>query len=251
MIDTNSAFSESNVPAYFQDAYLWEQATPVLVRDVGEGYPADIRLKSRTKETGKGVITGSVTEGGPKKRKGPGDPEGGVEILLMDPGEGVPDDYTYTDSNGVFRFRDVALGKYEVMPEIAGYKITSKELELTKENPRADSIDFSKDSSNRQITAIFYNYSKFNTGKLTVYPNPVRDYLSVDYTSVKPGMVDVKLYNSLGQEKLHAAHSARPGKNTFRMDVCHLKEGLYFLEFRMIDAYGERKRATLKVPVAR
>lgn len=72
--------------------------------------------------------------------------------------------------------------------------------------------------------------------QISIYPNPVRDYLTVNYNTNQA--YDIAVYNSLG--KLLTTYEK--AKSNFQVPVEHLANGLYFISVK--DESG--KKATLK-----
>ena len=53
----------------------------------------------------------------------------------------LPDDITYTDSNGYYEFKNLSYGRYHINPAKTGFKIGEKNVFLSEENPERR-VDF-------------------------------------------------------------------------------------------------------------
>jgi len=64
-----------------------------------------------------------------------------------------------------------------------------------------------------------------------VYPNPVKDFVTVEIQSEISGTIQVNLYNILGTEvKKFDSFSLQTGDQQFKIDLSFLKTGVYFLK---------------------
>lgn len=63
----------------------------------------------------------------------------------------------------------------------------------------------------------------FDKASLSVYPNPSKDILNVNYKSV---ITDIKIYNLLGQE----VYSSKINKSDFQLNISHLSSGAYVVK---------------------
>ena len=81
----------------------------------------------------------------------------------------LPDEITYTDSNGYYEFENLKYGRYHISPNTNGFHITDKNVLLTQENPEVI-IDFIAvkgiDNMNAKFSNILLNtlqyYSVFS-----------------------------------------------------------------------------------------
>lgn len=64
-----------------------------------------------------------------------------------------------------------------------------------------------------------------------VYPNPVKDYITVDLTANSPGNIEVSLINILGTEvKKWTEFSLNQGDQKVKLDLSEFKSGVYILK---------------------
>lgn len=93
-------------------------------------------------------------------------------------------------------------------------------VEDTSEDEIASSygqaLDFTLNIANLSTVA-------FDKASLSVYPNPSKDILIVNY---KSEINDIKIYNLLGQEVL----SSKMNKSDFQLNISHLSSGAYVVK---------------------
>jgi hypothetical protein len=71
--------------------------------------------------------------------------------------------------------------------------------------------------------------SSFSINK--VYPNPVKDFVTVELQSEVTGTIQVSLFNILGTEvKKWETQSLFNGEQKLRLDLSQLKSGIYILK---------------------
>ena len=67
-----------------------------------------------------------------------------------------------------------------------------------------------------------------------IFPNPVKDIVTVDVNTVSPGNIQVSLYNILGTEvKKFEPIYLSLGEQQFQLDLSILKQGIYILKVNM------------------
>jgi hypothetical protein len=71
------------------------------------------------------------------------------------------------------------------------------------------------------------------------YPNPARDILDFQFYSVKPGPVDVEVYDRSGRSVMQAAEKCHAGVNRASLSLDRLAAGAYILTIRQ----GETARS--------
>jgi Secretion system C-terminal sorting domain/ASPIC and UnbV/Ig-like domain CHU_C associated/FG-GAP-like repeat len=66
---------------------------------------------------------------------------------------------------------------------------------------------------------------------MNVYPNPSKDVVTIDYTSVISTNMQVRLLDATGRVVLTSNQSTHSGSNKFQMDLTAVAAGIYNLEF--------------------
>lgn len=66
----------------------------------------------------------------------------------------------------------------------------------------------------------------------TLYPNPVKDYVTLMMETKESGAYSFNIYNLTGQKMLSEIINVQSGKVTKQFDATHLNAGMYFLEMK-------------------
>jgi len=84
----------------------------------------------------------------------------------------------------------------------------------------------------------------FNLGQN--YPNPFNQSTKIDFNLMKPGKVDLKIYNITGQlvQEINRVYESN-GFHTIHWYARELSSGIYFYQLKVGDAFSELKKAVL------
>ena len=80
--------------------------------------------------------------------------------------------------------------------------------------------------------------------QISLYPNPVRDHVKVEYNATASGIVTINILNIIGKNVLSIKNSVDPGMNIFSLNTSELPEGIYLFE---IENNGELLRSKFMV----
>lgn len=80
-----------------------------------------------------------------------------------------------------------------------------------------------------------------NNRALTLYPNPVQDYLHVHYTSTILEIVYLQIIDIKGNIILQQSFKSRPGLNTYPIEVNQLTSGFYIVQLRNLSKIESTK----------
>jgi hypothetical protein len=79
------------------------------------------------------------------------------------------------------------------------------------------------------------------------YPNPFNPVTEINYSIVKPGVVNLSLYNVLGQQvKVLVNGMLSPGKYSYRLDCSDLSSGIYFYRLEASEFSDVKKMVLVK-----
>ena len=82
------------------------------------------------------------------------------------------------------------------------------------------------------VSGIISENQSFSIKK--IFPNPVKDIVTVDVNTVSSGNIQVSLYNILGTEvKKFEPIYLSMGEQQFQLDLSILKQGIYILKVNM------------------
>ena len=223
------------LPGYYPDGDDWQGALVLnadsIVKNLNYVIP---NFQTYNTGTVLGAIYGVVYQGSDETynasifdtlwfdipTKDVGDPARNITVLLYDENQN-PLDFDLTDETGGFRFEFLDYGTYYFRVEKAGSLSTLIEVILSAGNPVADNFVFTLNDGN--ITGINRISS---SSSIHVYPNPVKETLTIEATELK----SLRLFDFMGQS-LNIDPEAKFGhSNTTRLNLIHLSAGVYLLE---------------------
>ncbi len=229
--DTASSIGDQFIPTYHKSTIFWLNAEMITATSNGKTFNADIDLVSPDDAKGPGSISGKIIQAGPGKRKGPGDPQGGIEVLALND-QGNPADFAYSNAEGRYKFDSLPLGQYTVHVEITGFDVNRKNVNLDSQSPRSDSLTFQIDKENDSVysTNIKPQNKVSAIRSMEVYPIPAQNIVSVNFESKVDQSLIFNLKNNKGQTAKKQDWEVKNGLNQFQLDVSDLEPGFYFLQ---------------------
>ena len=195
-LNPNDPDYQNFFPTYFagsspifgaSSSLFWSQAMTVPILTPDTIFFVQLNMIPGNNPGGPGFIGGLISQGA-NKTTGPGDGIENVLVLLLDNNDN-PVDYTYSDNDGKFEFASIPYGDYKVYTEVSG--LTTQEVFVTvdAQNPKVDLVDVIISSSGVNGTVGVRNVSIAN--KLAVYPNPVKDNLTIDLGEGQNGTIQI------------------------------------------------------------
>ncbi len=167
----SSVFYGSYLPTYYGDAFMWEDALPIVLGDPQSPYNINLISLDST-GYGDGLISGQLVTDGksvlPSQQ----------EVLLLNATD-EPVALTVTDDQGVFGFAYLPFGVYKINPVITGFTTYPAVVELSG---ASNSTMVVMEINGHTITGI--EEAKSQVISPTVYPNPTSDHINVVF---KPG----------------------------------------------------------------
>jgi hypothetical protein len=76
--------------------------------------------------------------------------------------------------------------------------------------------------------------SEFEENKISIYPNPAKDYLSIQFNTNLDSNYTIKIYNNVGQLVRTEKQNSNTSETT--LSISDLSSGLYFIKFE--DSFG-------------
>ena len=121
-----------------------------------------------------------------------------------------------------------------------------------------DSISFFMTSSDNGMwgmnTPAFFSIDNFTTGQgvgiaenssfqsINLFPNPVNDFLNINFKTEQPVEISIHIYNSLGRLVKEEKINFMDGNNNYSIDLNNLNSGLYFIEIA-----GDNRKQNFKL----
>ncbi|MCB2213522.1 T9SS type A sorting domain-containing protein [bacterium] len=171
------------------------------------------------------------------------DPANPVEVSFLDlPGTGMDLWYdqgmVYTE--GPFGYLSVVDVQDPQNPTIAGYYDTGTRVRSVRTNAGLIFANNQRQLNVFELMTVTATVAQAGTDTpvaaeyelLSAYPNPFNAMVSVTVLLPSAGLVNVKLYNMLGQQVLGRAVQGQGGYQTVSVDASHLSSGAYVLEVR-------------------
>ena len=86
------------------------------------------------------------------------------------------------------------------------------------------------------------NKASINNSSISIYPNPAKDYINIEYTLAAPERVNISISDMLGKNyNLLYSERSKLGNNKIKLDINSLKQGIYFVNVS-IGKYREQKK---------
>jgi len=224
------------VPTYHDSTNHWQQALIIAVACLDSLTAKDIYLIDFPTMIGFGNIKGKVIRGGPGKVQGPGDPFDGIDVTLIKKPANTVAGYDGTDTNGVFEFKNIEIGNYELYVDMPGFPMdTTYTVNVTGSDSLFLDLDFCVDSTSIDICKTTSINEKENFGFAKVYPNPFHNKAILRFNNKIDEPVDIEIFDLYGRMiKYYPAIKA----NQLEIEGGNLNPGLYFIKLtsrRFID----------------
>ncbi len=225
MINQPSSWTTGLLPTYADSAFNWQNAT--VISHSGARSGAAIYLQQGLPMNGPGFISGNVLQGA-NKGTAVGDPMRHITVYLRNAAN-KPVASTETDANGMYSFRNVPVGSYNVYPEEMNYATTpSATIQITAANPRSTANDFWRETIAKTLhpmaTAV-QSVSLENAVRIS--PNPAHDRLNIQFPTTPQKGAVLQLYNLSGQlVKSYEINDAQPAQ---QLSLSGIAAGNYLL----------------------
>jgi len=93
---------------------------------------------------------------------------------------------------------------------------------------------------------IFTTQERTSNFDLILFPNPSTDYLNLEWEDNQERLIDLTIYNSLGQLQEYQQFSTQKGANKTRIHVSQFSEGIYLLQLRNKDKVISKEFVVIK-----
>ena len=233
-----------NIPTYYNQTPYWQNATIISLTVSDTVRNIELERIELPEKTGTKVVSGVLSQSENKSAKSTADDFFSDVTLFLENSE-TQSVYSSSapDNTGAYRFEDVTNGTYSVLVDKPGFTLNkSAQVTITDETEIISDVNFefhpdSTISTTYATAAPFYSE---NDIKMTVYPNPARQTVTVSFAS-DPGEYFIELYNSLGQITLQIQRH----KRTEELDLHKFEKGIYYLKIYS-DKFSKREKLILK-----
>ena len=230
----------SLMAAYYNDAATWQNAL-VINTEKGSNHNANIYLMEDSENTGNANVQGAVTEEITKITKSSeevtGEPVKGVSVILKGKKKANADmyDLVRTNSQGVYEFKNVNTGTYEIVCDYPGMEQTELyEIEVSEDKESYENYDYVMQGdtifiAESDTATNAENISENNAPQITVYPNPASRYIYVQ-TEGSLDIQKVSLHSLNGKIVYSEANTGNMKR--LRLNIEKFEQGIYFLRIQ-------------------
>ena len=223
LLPANTAYT-SWLPTYHDSSLNWSNAdTLTHAQLLNSG--VNVYLVGGSNPGGPGFIGGSVLVGA-NKTTAVGDPLSSRILILTNAATGKPVAYTYSNASGNFQFPNLAYGTYKIFGDAGGKKNPPLAVTLSAAQKTVSNIVF--EENNKKFEGHFNNVGIGRVNNLpgvSVFPNPVTDFVGVQGLSSIGGDKTIVLSSMTGAEI-----SRQTVSNDASISTATLPSGIYLLQ---------------------
>jgi hypothetical protein len=233
------------IPTYYGNEFLWDSAT--VVTHNCSATTADISVLETPPAIGPGSVSGTVYEDFGFTRT-PGDPIPGVDIKLgRNPGgQLVASTTTGTGPTvGQYSFSGLPVNingeHYTIYVDIPGLvRDSTYSFVITGTDTGLNGLDYFADSNSVYPNAgtVGIKPIELRSSKLTIYPNPSKGNVNIEYTIETSSKVNLSIYNILGVKVAELANNNQSsGSYKFNVSAADndFHSGVYFISLIVND----------------
>jgi PKD repeat protein len=235
-LDSVSAHYVSYMPTYYNHELFWNHATYVGCNPIGMQYL--INMIPGNNPGGPGFIGGLVSQGA-NKTNGPGDPVGGVDVLLLDNNDNSIA-HTITDVNGKFNFPYLAWGTYKVYVEIPAKYSNPNIVTIGPNDPSVTDLIFKVNK--KDITTGIFDLNLTALSGVEFYPNPVENQAIITFNLDKNTDMTLQVIDMTGKLLIETPYSLNAGDQNLQIDMSQLIDGMYMLNLNTDDGRSYQKK---------
>ena len=224
--------SENALPTYYGNTAFWNLATIINIScDTFFGFYIQL-VSLSPMPIGNSSIGGYVGKGNGHKsisQKSVDNPAEDVTVYLQKEENSLWHTVarTLTNEDGYFVFKNIPVGKYQVILDILGLEMVDIQIiviENDGDNVQLDDYELTEDGIKVKETLGIDNYELPITNYV-VYPNPTTGKLTI--RNEKSEVRNVEIYDIYGKKQFSTFNFQF---STDEIDISHLVNGMYFLK---------------------
>ncbi len=216
VIPSSSQYSKNYAPTYYNSSVLWMHSQVIsLFQDMSL---QNIQMKALQNQVGTDYIEGKVIN------QANGQLKNVLVVLFND--QGNISNYTFTDSLGRYRFKQIPIGQYYVYGDLAGYASYPVIANFSTNNDSLRGINFL--IKGRSSVGFIDQNKKHSKLDFTAYPNPLKNNsLTVSFANVSATTLNYRIFNSLGI--LVQKGRLENTTSTTKISFTNISKGIYLL----------------------
>ena len=192
---------------------------------------------------GGGFIGGKIYYCALCKTYGSGIPAAGIRIILADE-NGKAQEYAYTDKNGQFKFKNLAIAKYKIRVDLPKMdNANAPVITLTDSINTFDKLGFTLYPTYLSLTTMNgIESAAIIANEFRVYPNPFSEQLNIVYSLPNHGKITIKLLDMMGRTVLSKETLNSSSEiNNIQLDLSSIKNGTYIIQLISKDGVMTQK----------
>jgi PKD repeat protein len=205
------------LPTYFGGVTSWQSATAIMPSEINDLVNINL-VAAGPLNPGPGSVQGHISMGNFR----PGDIDQICMFLMNE--DFVPVSFTKLNDEGFCKFSGIAFGSYYIRAELSGVFSDNIKIEISEINP---DIEINLTYSGNSILGI--EDERLLMDLKIVYPNPVKDLLTVTFGLTEMQEIIIEVYSLTGQLVYRDAVTGAPGRNVIQISFGDLPPGYYSL----------------------
>jgi len=218
----DSTLYPTQLPTYYDSSVVFIDSKPI---SLGTGtVTINFSTLAGTNPGGQGFIGGKINTCTACKKGGPAV---NLKVILTD-ANNKPLAVTYTDANGNFRFKGLAIQKYKIfMDKPTINNALAPKLLLTSALPDLSNLLFVlyPDYLEQVNTTTGINQTIANNGEFKIYPNPASGEVNIILPNTGESKIDI--HDMLGHSVFSNLYNADNGM--ISINIQNLPKGIYFI----------------------
>ena len=158
-----------------------------------------------------------------------GEPVPGAEILIEQEPNDVPVQCALTDQNGDYTLTDIPIGnQYHLVVDVPGYPMLSTfvNISINSNDTLLDNYNFLLDTTSGggifidTTSGIVSHFVEFGFNSIKVFPNPVSEFMMVEFDLSKDNSVSIDLLDELGAtiKQMLYIDKCKKGAHNYQLD---------------------------------
>lgn len=210
--------AEGYVPEFYDDAFVWEDATPIVLQNSVSGI--DALLTELPINGANGMVAGTVIN------QQSGEPVDGVLVTIMN-SDGDAAGFAFTNQNGLYEVSGLDAGDYTVYASKVQFNSDNHSVSLAQ-NGMGTLLNFELEST---VTGITDDEAELPESMMlgNNYPNPFNPETNIEFALSENAHVTIDVYNIIGQKVATLINDAlEAGTHNVRFNAVNLPSGIYF-----------------------